>query len=193
MIYLVNIVQFIYKPKLIQNFSAVREICRRPELFKGHAAPTFIHRTVFLIAVRTLFRQEIKMKRSSFLKLSSTLLISMAVLIVGLGIGNHQTATAASLQSHDEARLDPADASAYRWESAASYFVAHQVWPVSLTSLNAADISAYRWDADAAYYVSHQIWAAKDLTFVNNGTNNSNYRLIMVEPGFWARQESLPK
>jgi hypothetical protein len=116
----------------------------------------------------------------------------MAVLVVGLGIGNHQIATAASLQSHDKASLDPADASAYRWESAASYFVSNQVWPVDLTSLNAADVSAYRWEAMAEYYVSHQIWPAKDLTFVNNSTNNSNYRLLMIEPGFWMRQESLP-
>jgi hypothetical protein len=88
----------------------------------------------------------------------------------------------------DLTSLNAADISAYRWEAMAHYYVSHQTSPTrDLTSLNAADISAYRWQAMAHYYVSHQISPAKDLTFLN-GTNNSDDRLVQIEPGFWARQ-----
>lgn len=153
------------------------------------------------------------MKRLSFRTLVPVLMIGLAVLIVG-GMGNQQTALAASSQTHDLVPLDPADISAYRWEASAMYYASHQVWPSDLTmfsaadisayrwqamakyylssptrdltTLNAADISAYRWQAMASYYTSRQVLPTKDLT-----SQNPTYRLIMIEPGFWARHAYL--
>ena len=144
------------------------------------------------------------MKRSSLFKLASVLFISIAVLVVWLGSGTEQAAAATDLTA-----LNAADFSPYRWESSASYYASHQVWPDNLTSFNAADISAYRWNAMAGFYASHQVWLT-NLTTLNAadisayrwnamasfyaahpGANNSNGRLMMIEPGFWARQAAL--
>lgn len=152
------------------------------------------------------------MKQSSFRKLSSVLLISIAVLIVALGIGNYQNASAASSQSHEQVALDPADISAYRWEAAAAYYASHQVWPADLRMYDAAEISAYRWQAMADFYagsatrdltaldaadVSAYRWQAMADFYAGSTTRDltksdtldfSDYRIFMVAPGVWVRQ-----
>jgi hypothetical protein len=158
------------------------------------------------------------MVRSSFIKISSALFISIAMLVVGLVFGNPQNAVAASSQNHDFGTLNAADVAAYRWESSASFFVSNQVWPQNLTSFSAADISAYRWNEMAKFYGAHSEFSSRNLTTFssadtyayrweamgayyashqNAGSNarfsidkvdNSNARLFQIEPGFWARR-----
>jgi hypothetical protein len=158
------------------------------------------------------------MVRSSFIKISSALFISIAMLVVGMVFGNPQSAVAASSQNHDFGILNAADVAAYRWESSASYFMSHQAWPQNLTSFSSADISAYRWTAMAAYYGSHPEFSSRNLTTFNaadisayrweamasyyvshqnsaasarllkNNAESHDFRLVPIEPGFWTRQ-----
>jgi hypothetical protein len=148
------------------------------------------------------------MKRSTLV-----LFISIAALTLLLGFGSIQTATAASSQSHNPTHPNSADISPYRWEASAKHYASHQVWPtINLSALNATDASAYRWEAMAGYYISNQVWSDNDLPVVDTAdvsasrwqaianyyesdtflADTSDFRLVLIQPGFWARQASLP-
>ena len=156
------------------------------------------------------------MKRSSLLKLGSVLFISFALMIVWLGIGNYQPATAANLSTHITSNA--ADLSPYRLDASAQYYVSHQVWLVNLASLdaanisvyrwqamakhyldsaagnltsrNAADASAYRWNAVGEFYSSHQVSSVTEMASIKS-VDNLNYRIFMISPGVWGRETSV--